>query len=172
MQDPSPPVSVPRLATPRLLLREYRVGDFDAFAAHCADPVAMALWGVIDRRNARRLFAANMGERLLQGAGWWAVELRASGTVVGSVGAFLREGFPDLELGWNTYQAYWDQGIATEAATEVVRYAFAVRGERRVNALIEAPNERSIRVAAHLGMTYETDVDFYGKPSGRYALER
>jgi RimJ/RimL family protein N-acetyltransferase len=170
MQDQSPPVSIPRLRTRRLLLREYRESDFDAFAAHCADPEAMALWGVLDRRSARRTFAGNMGEWMLRGAGWWAVELCASGTAVGAVGAFFREGWPEMELGWNTFRAYWGQGIATEAATEVIRYAFDARKESRVTALIDALNTRSIRVATRLGMTFEHDVDFFGKPTGRYAL--
>jgi RimJ/RimL family protein N-acetyltransferase len=170
MPDQSPPVSVPRLQTPRLLLREYRESDFDVFAAHCADPEAMVHWGVIDRRSARRIFAGNMGEWMLRGAGWWAVELRASGTPVGAVGAFFREGWSDIELGWNTFRAYWGQGIATEAATEVIRYAFEHRRERRVTALIDAPNTRSTRVATRLGMTFEKDVDFFGKPTVRYAL--
>jgi RimJ/RimL family protein N-acetyltransferase len=169
MQDPSQPVSIPRLRTPRLILREYRESDFDAFATHCADPEAMVHWGVLDRRNARRAFTANMGEWMLRGAGWWAVELRDSATLVGTVGAFFRETWPEIELGWNTFRTYWGRGIATEAATEVVRYAFDVRGERRVTALIDAPNARSIRVATHLGMTFEGDVDFFGKPARRYA---
>ncbi len=168
MKDHSPPVSIPRLGTPRLILREYRESDFYAFAAHCADGEAVALWGVLDRRNARRVFAANMGEWVLQGAGWWAVELRESGLLVGVVGAFFREGWPEIELGWHTLRAHWGKGIATEAATEVIRYAFDVRGERRVTALIDAPNARSIRVATRLGMTFESDVDHFGNPAGRY----
>jgi RimJ/RimL family protein N-acetyltransferase len=169
MQDHSPPVSIPRLETRRLILREYRESDFDAFAAHCADPEATEHWGVLDRRSARRVFAANMGEWMLQGAGWWAVELGESGLLVGLVGAFFREMRPEIELGWHTFRTHWGQGIATEAATEVVRYAFDVRGERRVTALIDTPNTASIRVAAHIGMTYEGDTDFFGKPVGRYA---
>jgi hypothetical protein len=47
-------------------LREYRESDFDAFAAYCADPKAMVHWGVLDRRGARRVFTANMGEWMLQ----------------------------------------------------------------------------------------------------------
>jgi len=67
------------------------------------------------------MFGSNMGEWLLQGAGWWAVELRASGTLVGNIGAFFRESWPEVEIGWNTFPAYRGQGIATEAAAEVVR---------------------------------------------------
>ncbi len=116
------------------------------------------------------MFGANMGEWLLQGAGWWAVELRDSGTLVGSIGAFFRETWPEIEIGWNTFRAYRGQKIATEAAIEVVRYVFDVRRERRVTALIEASNAASLRVAARLEMTYEADTDFYGTPIGRYVL--
>jgi len=168
MEDHSPPVSVPRLQTRRLTLREYRMDDFDAFAAHLADPRATTFVGTHDRRNAWRIFGSNAGGWLLQGVGWWAVELRESGALVGNVGAFFRETWPEIEIGWNTFHAYWGQAIATEAATEVVRYVLEARGERRVTALIDPLNAASLRVAAHLGMTYEADADFFGKLIGRY----
>jgi RimJ/RimL family protein N-acetyltransferase len=169
MLEHSPPVSVPRLRTPRLNLREYRASDFPAFAAHLADPRStLRTGGAVDRRTAGWLFGSNMGEWILRGAGWWAIELRASGTFVGTVGAFFRETWPEIEMGWNTFSAHAGQGVATEAATEVVRYLFEVRKEPRVTALIDATNAPSLRVAAHLGMTYEAEVDFFGKPIGRY----
>jgi RimJ/RimL family protein N-acetyltransferase len=168
MHDSSPPVSVPRLHTARLLLREFRMSDFDAFAANLADNDAMTFLGVSDRRTAWRIFGLGAGAWLLQGAGWWAVELRESGTLVGTVGAFFREGWPEMELGWNTFRQYWGKGYATEAATELVRYAFEVRREKRVTALVDAGNTASMRVAARLGMTYESDTDLFGETVGRY----
>jgi RimJ/RimL family protein N-acetyltransferase len=173
MQDCSPPFSVPRLHTPRLTLREYRMADFDAFAANLADEEAMTFLGAVhDRRTAWRIFGCNAGGWLLQGVGRWSVELRADGTLVGNVGAFFRETWPEIEIGWNIWRAHWGQGIATEAATEVVRYAFEVRGERRVTALIDAGNTASLRIAARLGMTYEGDTDLFGETVGRYARAR
>jgi len=168
MQDHSPPVSVPRLHTTRLTLREYRMSDFDAFAANLADEDAMTLFGVHDRRTAWRIFGCNTGGWLLQGVGWWAVELRDVGTLVGNVGAFFRETWPEIEIGWNTFRAHWGQGFATEAATEVVRYAFEERRDPRVTALIDARNKASLRVAAGLGMTYEADTEVLGRALGRY----
>ena len=74
-----------------------------------------------------------MGEWMLKGAGWWGVELRETGEFVGNVGEFLREGWPELEgCGSNVFRAHWRRGIATEAAAEVMRYAF--EGARRPNA--------------------------------------
>lgn len=172
MQEHSPPVSVPLLSTERLLLREFRMTDFDAFAANLADPVAMKILGTHDRRTAWRIFGNATGVWMLLGAGWWAVELRESGTLVGNVGAFYREGWPELEMGWNTFRAFWGRHIAREAMGAVLRYAFEARGERRVTALIDANNEPSLRVAAHLGFTRESEADFYGKPVGRYVRSR
>jgi RimJ/RimL family protein N-acetyltransferase len=163
----SSPVSVPRLTTDRLVLREYRMSDFDAFAAHLMDP-STAFLGAQDRRTAWRIFGCNMGAWLLQGAGWWAIEHRESGTLVGNIGAFFRETWPEIELGWNTFRAHWGRGFASEAALEVTRYAFEVRRERRVTALIDPSNTASLRVAAHVGMTHESDTDFFGGTTGRY----
>jgi RimJ/RimL family protein N-acetyltransferase len=172
LRDYSPAVSVPRLDTARLTLREYRIADFDAFAAHLADAQSMAFLGVSDRRTAWRIFGLNAAGWLLQGAGWWAIERRDSGALVGNVGAFFREGCPEIELGWNTFRAFWGQGIATEAATEVLRYSFEERAEQRATALVDAGNAPSLRVANSLGMTYESEVDLFGTPVGRFVKAR
>lgn len=171
MHEHSPSVSVPRLFTDRLALREYRMADFDAFDAHLADAAAMKMKRMLghhDRRTAWRIFASNVGGWMLHGVGWWAVELRESSTLVGNAGAFYREGWPELEIGWNTFRPFRGRQIATEAAAAVLRYAFDTRGERRVITLIDAMNEPSRRVAARLGFVYEAEADFYGQPIGRY----
>jgi RimJ/RimL family protein N-acetyltransferase len=170
--DASPPVSVPRLLTPRLRLREFRAEDFDAFAAHLADPESTAFLGACDRQTAWRIFGCQAGLWLLHGAGWWSVEVRATGQVVGTVGAFFREGVSGIEIGWNTYRAFWRQGFASEAAGEALRHALEVRGEQHARALIDARNAASIRVALHLGLRYDAETELFGKPVGRYIIER
>jgi RimJ/RimL family protein N-acetyltransferase len=170
--DRSPPVSIPRLHTTRLTLREYRMGDFDAYATHLADPSATSVIGATDRRTAWRMFGCQVGSWVLQGAGWWAVETRDTGELVGTVGAFFREGWPEIEIGWNTHHAFRRRGFATEAAGEAIRHALEDRGEKRVIALIESSNAASLQVAARLGMRHEADVELWGKPVGRYARAR
>lgn len=167
--DASPPVSVPHLLTPRLRLREYRREDFDAFAVHLFESPFLE---TADRHTAWRTFGCQAGLWLLLGAGWWAVELRDTGQVVGTVGAFFREGIPGIELGWNTYRAFWGRGFATEAAAQALRYALEVREERQAKAFIAAGNTASIRVAQHLGLRYDAEAELFGKPIGRYTIER
>ena len=164
--------SVPCLHTARLTLREYRREDFDAFAAHCADPVSAAHLGPADRHAAWRIFCSHAGLWLLQGAGWWAVEEKATGQVVGTVGAFFREESSVMELGWNTYRAFWGWGFANEAAAAALHHAFEIRREPKVRALIASANESSLRVATRLGLTYEAETEIYGKAVGMYTRER
>lgn len=170
--DYAPAVSIPRLSTERMHLREFRMADFDAFAESAADAEASRFTGVHDRKHAFRVFAAQTGTWLLHGAGWWAMELRDTGELAGRIGAFYRDGFPDLELGWFTHRPFWSRGLCTEAARAVVRHAFEVRDAPRVTAFIDAANAPSLRVAEHLGMRYEREAEIWDTTVGMYALDR
>ena len=164
--------AVPRLQTERLVLREYRRDDFTLFADHLAHPESAAFLGYADRSTAWRFFASHAGLWLLHGAGWWAVEDKQTGQLVGNVGAFFREQSTVMELGWNTYRAFWGKGMASEAAAAVLDYAFEVRREPKVRALIDTGNESSRRVAERLGMAYEMETELNGKPINCYMLAR
>ncbi|MDB5212731.1 MAG: hypothetical protein JWO86_658 [Myxococcaceae bacterium] len=164
-------MDVPHIATPRLLLREFRTSDFEAYAENLADPIATEhLSGVTDRRTAWRMFASQMGYWMLRGAGWWGVELQETREMVGTVGAFFRETGPELEIGWTIYRRHWQQGFATEAAKAALAFGLETHQRTQAIAHISRGNPASIAVSRRLGMTYEADVDFYGEPIGRYAL--
>ncbi|QWT21539.1 GNAT family N-acetyltransferase [Bacillus sp. NP157] len=164
--------TVPRLETARFHLREYRPGDFEAFAAHLADPESMTHLNLSDRKTAWRVFGSHAGLWLLGGAGWWAIEDKATGQVLGNVGAFFRDGFETLEMGWNTYRTAWGKGVAREAGAAALAYALDVRREAKVQALISDANEASKRVAARLGFRYEGEVLLNGKTTGCYVIRQ
>ena len=164
--------SVPCLHTERLLLREYRREDFDGFAAHLADPVSAAHLGLSDRQAAWRIFCSQAGMWLLDGAGWWAVEEKETGRVVGTIGAFFREEATVMELGWNTYRSFGGRGFANEAAAAAVHHALGIRREPKVRALIASANASSLGVAKRLGLSYEADTEIHGKAVGIYSRER
>jgi RimJ/RimL family protein N-acetyltransferase len=100
------------------------------------------------------------------------VEDKQTGKLVGNVGAFFREQSTVIEMGWNTYRAFWGKGLANEAAAAVLNYAFEVRREPKVRALITSGNESSRRVAERLGMSYEMETELYGKAISSYMRER
>jgi RimJ/RimL family protein N-acetyltransferase len=165
-------ISVPHLRTDRLNLREYRIADFELFADHLSNPESSAHLGLADRDTAWRIFGSHAGLWLLSGAGWWSIEDRQTGELVGTVGAFFRHESTVIEMGWNTYRAFWGKGIANEAAAAVLDYVFEVRREPKVRALIGSGNESSRRVAERLGMTYEMETELHGKVIKSYARGR
>ena len=164
--------SVPYLCTERLTLREYRVEDFELFADHLSHAESSAHLGSADRVTAWRIFGSHAGLWVLGGAGWWSIEDGQTGQLVGNVGAFFRDGSTVMEMGWNTYRAFWGKGIAYEAAVAVLNYAFEVRREPKVRALIASGNESSRRVAERLGMTYEMETELNGKRINSYTRQR
>jgi RimJ/RimL family protein N-acetyltransferase len=77
-----------------------------------------------------------------------------------------------MELGWNTFGAFGGQGYASEAAAAALNYAFEIRREPKVRALIATANASSLGVAHRLGLTYEADTEMHGKAIGCYTRER
>jgi RimJ/RimL family protein N-acetyltransferase len=164
-------VSVPRIRTARLLLRELRVADFEAFAESYADPITQEhLGGPIDRRNAWRIFGLSVGSWILFGAGWWGLELVETGEVVGVVGAFYREKQADIELAWTIYRRFWKNGYASEAARAALAFAFDERKAPRAIAYIDAGNVASERVSERVGMRYEAEAELFGTPTRRFVV--
>ncbi|WP_423923525.1 GNAT family N-acetyltransferase [Frigoribacterium sp. 2-23] len=153
--------------TDRLRLRRWQDSDREPFAALNADLEVMRFFpstrtpaesdAMIDRLD------AGIAER---GYGLWAVERRDTGAFIGFVGLSQPTFDPALadqvEIGWRLARGAWGQGFATEAAREVVRFAFDPDGAD-LDALISftaAVNLPSRRVMERLGMTYDIADDF------------
>jgi RimJ/RimL family protein N-acetyltransferase len=145
---------IPRLETPRLVLREWRAGDFDTLAEFYADPEVMKfLGGTMERNDAWRSLAGAIGHWSLRGYGTWAVERKSDGALVGRVGLINPEGWPGLELGWTLGRPYWGQGFASEAAAVALGYAFTTQPVERMISCIDPENEASQAVAERIGET-------------------
>jgi RimJ/RimL family protein N-acetyltransferase len=90
--------------------------------------------------------------------------------VVGAVGLTRIGGQPEPELIYALYPAHWGRGLATEAAGEILRVAFAVVGPQSPG---RAPTRRTVpsfRVMKRLGMTYERTITIDGQPIRYYGV--
>ncbi len=152
------------LETERLILRQFREEDLDAYAAMVADPEVMRHLGSgpMDREEAWRNMAMVVGHWRLRGFGMWAVEEKATGAMIGRVGCWRPEGWPGLEVGWTLRREWWGKGYATEAGRASLDAAFDRIGERHVISLIHDENQASIRVARRLGMRLEGRTELFG----------
>lgn len=169
-------MTMPReMETERLILRQFRESDLDAFAEICANPEVMRFIGEfkpLDRMSTWRIIATHLGHWQLRGYGMWAVEEKATGKLVGRVGLWNPEGWPELEVGWMLDRAYWGRGFASEAGRASIDAAFRTLGVNHLISIIHPENAASMRVAERVGETFERTWTFHGLELQIYGLSR
>lgn len=161
--------AIPRIATPRLVLRAFGPDDVDAYAAMCADAEVMrhiGKGGPVGRDAAWGQLAFFLGHWPLRGCGMWAIE--HEGRLIGRAGFIDPEGWPGLELGWLLARDAWGHGFATEACRAAMAHHRARFGAGEVISLIRPGNLRSIAVASRLGATLAREIDFMGATAQVY----
>jgi RimJ/RimL family protein N-acetyltransferase len=163
-----------RLETERLILRTYRLGDFEDHFRLCADPEVMRylLGGKpLSRFEAWRHMAFLVGHWELLGYGYYAVEEKATGRFIGRIGYTNPEGWPGFELGWTIAPEFQGKGFATEGARFLLEYAFNEMGKDHVISVINPDNKPSIRVAERLGERLEGKADVVGTTMLVYGID-
>lgn len=162
------------LATPRLLLRNWRDEDYEPFAAINADPAVMRyLNGPTDRASSDALADRFRQELASQPYGRWAMEHRGSGQFIGFLGLGHHPAAPEApEIGWRLASAYWRQGLATEGALAVRNHAFAALGLTSLVSVAVPANAASLAVMKRIGMRHGYDVSHNGLDLTVWVLSR
>jgi RimJ/RimL family protein N-acetyltransferase len=153
------------LSTSRLVLRDFTVDDGDEFHRINTHPAVLEFLGPAPTRAmttdwiARlRLLAASDSPRLL------AVVDRSTGHFIGYVGlaepTFVAHFTPCVEIGWRLAPDSWGRGLASEAATVVLDWAFRHFALTEVLAFTAVGNLRSRRVMEKIGMNRDPRDDF------------
>lgn len=161
------------LETERLQLRQFGAADLDAYAAMLADPEVVAYVGAgetLSRAQAWKNMAMVLGHWAIRGYGLWAVEEKATQTLIGRVGLYYPEGWPGLEVGWMLARSHWGYGYALESAKAAVDVAFNQLQCSTLISLIHPENVRSQRVAQRLGSQKTTTLSLNGIPIWQYEL--
>ncbi|MBX3529531.1 MAG: GNAT family N-acetyltransferase [Rhizobiaceae bacterium] len=164
-------MNIPVLDTTRLRLREHRPSDLDAYAAMWADErVVRHIGGVpLSREQSWARILQYRGMWASLGFGFWVIEERASGALIGEAGLqdMQREMAPGLggtlECGWGLVPAAHGKGLADEAVRAVLAWADRERPGRRVACIIAPENAPSQRLAAKLGFAESDNAHYRGK---------
>lgn len=161
------------MKTERLLLRQWRDEDRGPFAALNADPEVMAFFPRLLRPEQSETTLGRLRAGIAdRGYGFWAVELRACGRLIGLAG--LREVRDDYhftpahEVGWRLAREHWGHGYATEAGAAALAFGFEQVGLEEIVAFAVADNARFRRVMERRGMSYDPldDFDHFAFPKG------
>ena len=150
---------LPRLESERLVLRSLADGDVPALFEIFGDADAMRFWSwpaftreeqaraLLD--DIRRHFAART---LFQ----WGIARKSDDVVIGTVTLFqVDHEHRRCEIGFALSRSAWGQGIATEAVTRIIRFAFEELGLHRIEADPDPQNLASIRVLERQGFKHE-----------------
>jgi ribosomal-protein-alanine N-acetyltransferase len=152
------------IETDRLILRRDTPADRAALHAMWADPRVMADLGPVKSAADSEAALAKHASYHPQGLGFWVVERRADGAVMGFCG--LKPGAPDtpiagaLEIGWMLAVPYWKQGFAREAAAASMAWAWMNRDDAAIVAITSRQNAKSRALMVRLGMTHVPQLDF------------
>lgn len=163
------------VATKRLRLREMKLADLDFIATMLADADVMQHYPSTYTRDEAQGWIERQRTRYAEhGHGLWLAVLRETGQPVGQVGLLLQEveGTFESEIGYLLHKPFWHQGLATEAALGVRRYAFATPGRQRLISLIRPANTPSQAVARRVGMALEKEVTFRDRVHLVFAMSR
>lgn len=162
------------LESVRLRFRQFRDADFPIYEQWCSRMEIMRFLGgkTFDRIQAFRHFAYLRGHWDFLGYGYYAVEEKATGALIGRCGYTNQPGWPGFELGWTIIPEYQGRGYATEAARMLLPYAFEALDQSRVISLIHPDNAPSRRVAEKLGQRIDGETEVLTMPVLIYSAER
>ena len=166
------------LETERLVVREWQQPDaerlYDIYsrpdvvrylgAAPTVMPSLAAACERIDRAELRNGSDREAGRP----TGWWAVEVRGTGAVAGTVALVTVEASTDpdaeVEVAWTLHPDSHGNGYATEAARAVLARGHQA-GLAEILALTDPANTPSQAVCRRLALDLTgTSEDYYGKP--------
>lgn len=157
--------------TSRLVMRNWREGDVERFAA-VTNTAAVMRWlgGVMDADRLAAFEGRVFGYQQDLGHTFWVVERKAddghlSGEMLGFCGLKLIDApgatfTGEMEIGWRLREEAWGQGYAREAAATSLDLGFDRFGAGAIFAITNIENTASWGLMTRLGMARRKDLDF------------
>jgi ribosomal-protein-alanine N-acetyltransferase len=156
----------PSLQTERLCLRAIQITDAPAMFEYASNEnvARFVLWNAQKTLQDAVSFIEGYAFKNYQSQEPepFAITLKSDPSkMIGSIGFWWSsKKFQCVEMGFALSEKYWNQGILTEAAQEVIRYAFNEYSEQvspvnRIQADCKLENTASARVMEKMGMKFE-----------------
>ena len=152
------------LETQRLTLRHLTLDDLDELFALYRDPEIRKYFpdGVKNYEDTKEELEWFMnGHPDHPELGLWATIHKETDKFIGRCGLlpWVIEDRLEVEIAYLLDKSFWHQGLATEAANGIKKYAFDELHLSRLICLMDPDNIASQRVAQRAGMTLERKID-------------
>ena len=149
-----------QIQTPRLLVRRFQDSDLGFFYEYRNDPEIARYQGWESISEPRCQAIIQEQKRIEPGVpGQWfqfAIELKETRQLAGDVGlCVLVQDARQAQLGITLAQSFQGRGLATEAVSAVLDYAFINLDLHRVVATVDAENARSAALMERVGLRRE-----------------
>ncbi|MEW9500756.1 GNAT family N-acetyltransferase [Jeotgalibacillus marinus] len=153
---------LPVLETERLILRKITFEDVEAMYSYGSneDVSKYVTWNTHKTLSDTKEFVEFiLSQYENKKVAPWGIEYKEKGKFIGTIN-FLgwQPNHKIAEIGYVISQDYWGKGIATEAANEVIRFAFNNMDLVRIQARCFVENIGSERVMEKTGMSFEGTI--------------
>lgn len=163
------------LETSRLILREFIVDDAEALYNLNGDPDVIRFTGDVPFKEVLDAveFIATYDEYRTNGCGRWAMIGKSAALenqFVGWCGLKFHPESGETDVGFRLSKAYWNRGLATEAAQACIEHGFMTLRLKSIIGRAMAANTASISVLEKIGMRFERPFEFHGGPGVIYRI--
>jgi len=143
-----------------MILRAFRESDWEDVHAYGSDAAVCEFmeWGPNSAGESKDFVrrSIRLAKQYPRTGYEFAMENRADGRLIGSIGLYLHEPKRQQALmGYTLTRNYWGQGFATEASQAVLNYGFKELKLHRISAMCDVRNIGSFRVMEKSGMRRE-----------------
>ena len=168
-------MKIPVIQTPRLTLRSFALADLDPLYAIVSDPDVVRYFPRADP------WPLDVVQRTLNdhwrhweehGYGWWAVERRQNGELLGWCGLCFLDETAETEVKYLLKRSHWGRGLATEGARRSIQYAFTELDLDMIVGLVHPENIASQRVLEKSGLIFGNRATYFGLELLRYTIAR
>ncbi|WP_207344517.1 GNAT family protein [Arthrobacter sp. E3] len=143
---------------PRLSFRDFTAGDISAVHEFASDPdlTRWSAWGPNTWEQAASFVADAAGEHLKEGRSAFSLAAVLEGKVIGSVAIWTTDRDDRTgELGYTFHRSYLENGYATEATSQLLKFGFDTLKLERISATCHPGNIGSNRALENGGFTLE-----------------
>lgn len=146
------------IKTPRVILREFNLMDFDAVHAYASDPcvVKYMTWGPNTLEESRSFIIAALNKKQEKPRLAYELAVTLNGDLIGGCGLTVTDWEKQQgEIGYCLRSDKWSQGLGTEVAAGLIYYGFRGLNLFRLTAKCDVENVASFKVMEKNGLKRE-----------------